>query len=169
MIRHLFIKLSVILALFDASPAMSQDPTDQERLKAAIVYNIIRFSQLRAAKGGEVVLCVLGPRSTVRAFEEYDGRSVPDGRLLVRAVSRLSDTHNGCAIAFLGADMPVPDMNGPPVMVGEADGFAQRGGAVELRRFGRQISFEVNTRAAARQGARFNSRLLALATAVWDR
>jgi len=50
--------------------------------------------------------------------------------------------------------------------VGEAEGFARRGGAIELRKEGDEIHFEINVDAAERAELQVSAQLLKLAVNV---
>ena len=54
----------------------------------------------------------------------------------------------------------------PVLTVGYTDGFAERGGVINLYRDGRRIRFEVNPDAADRAGLRISSQLLRLARII---
>ena len=54
------------------------------------------------------------------------------------------------------------------LLVGETDGFAQRGGAVNFVTSGNSIKFEANAAAASRSGLKLGSQLLKLAIVVED-
>ena len=53
--------------------------------------------------------------------------------------------------------------------VGEAEGFAVKGGIINLTVEGNKVHFEVNRLAADRAGLRISSRLLSLAKIVTER
>ncbi|MFD1788118.1 YfiR family protein [Sphingomonas floccifaciens] len=159
------IALMLSVALSPPAATATTAPNTGE-LKAAIVYNIIRFTRLPPQPSSRLTMCVLANGETARAFEHLDGRGVPDGRLSIRFISRPEEIRSGCAIAFVQGDMPSSALSGATVTIGDVDRFIDRGGMVELRRFGRQIVFEVNNQAAARKGVQFSARLLNLASVV---
>ncbi len=57
-------------------------------------------------------------------------------------------------------------MNSTTLTVGEATGFAQRGGIINLMREENRLRFEVNVTAAAQTRLKISSKLLALAKIV---
>ncbi|WP_294395464.1 YfiR family protein [uncultured Sphingomonas sp.] len=158
--------MAASLAVAIAKPAYA---AEQDQLKAAIVYNIIRFTRFVPPPEGGVSLCVLASGALSQAIATVDGKAVPDGRVQVRIVSHVSELRAGCTIAYIGANLGPPNYDGVPMVIGETADFAERGGAVGLTRFGRQISFELNPKAAAARGVRFSSRLLSLASLVHGR
>lgn len=54
----------------------------------------------------------------------------------------------------------------PVLLVGESEGFAARGGVINLYTEDGRIRFEINRKAAERRGLRLSSRLLRLARLV---
>lgn len=157
--------LYLIVLLFIARSA-PVDAADADELKAAIVYNIVRFARLPPQPSDKLMMCVAANSTTARAFEQLEGKVVPNGRLAIHTVSRPSEFKAGCAIAFVEGDISLVTLTSVSLTISDAVGFAERGGTVELRRFGRQLSFEVNARAGARKGVQFSARLLNLAAAV---
>jgi hypothetical protein len=57
---------------------------------------------------------------------------------------------------------------GPVLLVGESNGFATNGGAINFFSDGNKIRFEINPRAAEAAGLRVSSQLLRVAKIVSD-
>ncbi len=163
--RYRFLLAALPFAMPSAS-ALAGEPDD---LKVAIVYNIIRFTRFAPPHPGRIVMCIWAGQATGRAFVQLDGRSVPDGRLAVRIVTRPSDLKGGCHIAFLQGEAPSVVPDDVRMTIGDVAGFAERGGTVGLRRFGRQVTFEINAQAGSVKGVQFSARLLNLASVVHTR
>ncbi|MBB5985441.1 YfiR family protein [Sphingobium lignivorans] len=161
--------LGIAALALTAIPSSAHAATEPPHLKAAIIYNIIRFVDLRPPSG-RVVLCVPGNEPLADALQVYDGRNVAGGRLEVRVVKRTAWSVD-CRIAYVAPGSAGPAGNAPPpatLLIGEGSDFLDRQGSVAIVSFGRQIGFEVNLTAGARAGAVFSSRLLRLARAVKD-
>lgn len=156
----------ILIALSLIAFSVPATAADSEELKAAIVYNIVRFTRLPPQPSDTLMMCVAANAATVRAFAQLEGKVVPNGRLAIHAVARPSDIKAGCAIAFVEGDISPVTLTSVAMTISDSVGFAERGGTIELRRFGRQISFEINARAGARKGVRFSAGLLNLAAAV---
>ncbi|MCW2367146.1 hypothetical protein M2341_002593 [Sphingobium sp. B7D2B] len=166
---HLLTGPFIALLAFFAACAPARAADEQTELKAAIIYNIIRFVDLRPPRD-RVVLCVSSDEPLAGALQVYEGRNVAGGRLEVRIVKRTTWSVD-CRIAYVGPGTstgPLVTSSPPPLLIGEGSDFLDRQGSVALVNFGRQIGFEVNLKAGARGGAVFSSRLLRLARAVRD-
>ncbi len=79
-----------------------------------------------------------------------------------------------CQVLFVTeserADAVIAAVQGRPVLVvGEAEGFAHRGGAIGFVKDGGTVKFEANPKAAARNGLTVSAKLLRVARTVVDR
>jgi hypothetical protein len=147
----------------------------EHSVKAAFLYNFMRFVEWPAAGGadGPRAVCVAGDDPIVPALQRaLLGKSVA-GRPL--AVHRLEwpPGATSCEILFIPTSaMPEwPRVRAelaerPVLTVGDSPGFVDEGGAVGFFTADNRLRFEVNRGAAARSGLRFSSRLLDLAAAV---
>ncbi|MFK3889915.1 YfiR family protein [Sphingomonas sp. NPDC079357] len=162
--RSFLLTIALAISLL-VTPAHADAAEDQFDLKVAIVFNILRFTRFDVPHGSEVTLCVIGSAPLVRAFEKVDGERLPVGRIVVRRGGRGAEVSGACTIVYFAGDAGYPPSGAQALTIGEAPGFASHG-AVALHQFGRQISFEINTGVAARQGAAFSARLLNLAAGV---
>lgn len=82
---------------------------------------------------------------------------------------------SGCQIVFVGGSerAPVTDLAGrlrgrAVLLVGESEGFAASGGAIEFTIEDGRVRFIINPDAADRAGLKISSKLLALARIVHD-
>jgi hypothetical protein len=149
------------MAMIASSPAAAA-PADGGALKAAIVFNLLRFTSFPGQGGVE--LCVQGNDGAAQALLDLDGRALGSGPLAVRRAA--PGDLAGCQAVYVG-DGP-PPRGAAPIAIGNGRGFADQGGAVALVSFGRQVRFVINPAAAARANVSFSSRLLRLALAVKD-
>lgn len=149
----------------------------KEELKAGFIYNFMQFIEWPensfAEPDGALVLCVYGDCSFDDCLDELQDREVKGRPVRVIHADGLSDIPK-CHMLF------VPKMNEEkvknilsrlpwpaPVTVGEQDGFAEMGGAINL--FigeGKRLGFEVNVQASADSGVKISSRLLRLAVLI---
>lgn len=161
-----------------ALPARAGAPTEYE-VKAAFLFHFAKFvewpSEAFAGPTASLVLGVLGDDPFDGVLERaVDGRRVRERALEVRHFDALpaaveapihilfvaeSEAQHAQAIArrFSGRSV---------LVVGESEGFAERGGAVNFTREGKKVRFEINPQAAEAAGLRLSSRLLSLATIV---
>jgi hypothetical protein len=154
-------RLISALSLIAASAMLPTTATAQnsEGLRAAIVYNILRFAEFRRpADSGRRTLCVAANAYTP-AFGALEGEALPNARLDVRRYAPGASL-NGCDAVYVGDARP-PEVNA--LTIGDSSEFISRGGVVGLVRFGREIRFEIAPAAGNRVGVTFSSRLLRLA------
>lgn len=147
-------------------PAATEDISLEYRVKAAYLYNFVKFVQWpQDAREGPVNICIAGrnPFGTVLA-ETIQDVSV-DGRILKSRVilEPEPDCHvlfvpEGASGAYLRAARGTPTLT-----VGETDDFLNEGGVIAFVNEGRNVRFAISTDAADQARLRVSSRLLQLA------
>lgn len=168
-----------VLALGVAAAVLARADYDEYKVKAAFLLNFARLVEWPAAvgpkQGQALVVCVHGEEaSTADALRALDGVTVEEHPVEVRALDSPSEL-NGCHILFLAdvrnADAPAwiaGSQRRSVLSVGEAPGFAGRGGVINFFVEGKKLRFEINKDAADRSGLKISSRLLRLARLVPD-
>ncbi len=173
----------VVAAAALASPsapgAATPAPPREHEVKAAFLYH---FSQLvewpaGATSAGEpFVIGIVGPDPFGSALDQaLAGKSVRAQPIRLRRF-RTVDGVDAARLHVLfvgGSDAQLHERaldavgRQPVLTVGEADGFAERGGMIGFRitRDGR-VGFDINTRRAEAAGLRMSSQLLKLARIV---
>ena len=177
-VRRLATGVVLLLALLLCLPpryAMAQaEPTEYE-VKAAFLYNFAKFATWPdaafAGPGGFLDLCVLGSNEFGTHLEQLSGQPVEGRTLRVLPISL--DQAAGCHLLFVSrseegrAPAILDQVRGQPVLtVGDHDGFAERGGVINLQVVGDNVRFEINPDAAQQAGIALSSQLLRLATIV---
>lgn len=149
--------------------ALAQDVTATEAaLKARVVHNLVRFTQWPASgsESAPLRLCV-ATRDPVllAAFAAQQGLPVGGYRIEVVPYSPAATDCRALFVHGQAARLPDPSAAGV-LTVGDADGFAARGGMVELVLVNDALRFDVNL--AALRGARvqLSSQVLRLARRV---
>lgn len=141
---------------------------DADALRAAIVFNIIRFVDFPDTAGrSNIILCVFREATNGASLTTLRGQRV--GAQIIAVRSTTDVTTASCDVLYLGeaSAADIARMQGPGILlIGEGAGFIGSGGTVGLVRTGRQIRFEINMRAARRAGVVISSQLLRLASRV---
>jgi hypothetical protein len=159
----------LLVAAVPSAPA-AQEVAKEYRVKAAFLYNFIKFVEWppRAASGS-IVVCVAGrnPFGTVLS-DTVRGETIEGRRIESRVILEPTD---GCHIVFIpegaNAGPYLRAAHGQPVLtVGEAPGFIEQGGLIRFYLDGGTVRFEIHREAADRAGLRISSRLLQLARLV---
>jgi hypothetical protein len=159
------------------SLAAGEAKAGEGRMKAAFIFNFMQFIEWPEnsfrESGGTLVLGIYGDCRFEDCLEQLQNRDVKGHPIQVIRVDRFSDiskchmlfvpTMKKEAVKALLSRLPFP----APVTVGEQDGFAEMGGAINL--FvgeGQRLAFEVNVQAASGSGVKISSRLLRLAVLI---
>jgi hypothetical protein len=169
----------VCCVLMAAPPhAIAQgDNQGEYRVKLAFLYNFAQFVQWPADtfpdSGAPLSICVAGDNPFKGEIEQsLSGRTIGGHPIEVRRLNPEEDPH-ACQMIFVRAS----EMKAAPrilasskgsstLTVGEAKGFAERGGIINLTREENKLRFEVNIDAAAQTRLKISSKLLALAKIV---
>jgi len=158
-------------------PCAAQTATEHEyALKAGVLYHIIEYVEW---PGGSISnttsiiqIGLLGEIPFAEALEVLNGKTV-QGRKIV--VKRISDSQEAasCQVLFIGASekprstqIVNESKNQPVLTVGEVEGFAEKGGMVNLVVGPNRIVMEINRQVASQAKLAFSSQLLKLAKLV---
>lgn len=145
-------------------------------IKAAFLYNLVKFVEWPAQPNAPITVCVLGKGSLEATLQQVVEGKQMDGRpLLVRHIGKTAEV-KGCQVAFI-ADSEVerlPDIllalkDSRVLTVSDIDGFANQGGMIYLLVDNKKVHFEVNTDSLSRARVKISARFLQLATVVRDR
>ena len=176
--RALICTFVVIFVLAFLSPARAQNETSGEyRVKLAFLYNFAQFVQWPADSFRDsrapFTICVAGDDPFLGEIgQSLQGRSVGGHPIELRRLRPQEDPHT-CHMVFLraaetktAAKIFAKSRGSSTLTVGEATGFATRGGMINLTRVQNKLCFEVNIDAAAGTRLKISSKLLALAKIV---
>jgi len=180
--RRVCVAVAMLLALaFTSTPhqAAASNPqrASSRDVKAVFLVNFLSFAEWPAAKLGQpparLVIAILGDPSFAEVVQKAAEGHVVNGRpITVQAVDApeqamdahlvfiaSSQTRRLAAVLRALADATV-------LTVGDTDGFAQEGVAINLYTFDNRVRIEVNSTAAARAGVHLNANLMRLARIV---
>lgn len=172
-LASILLALSTLLAAVPASPA----PVDEYAVKAAFLYNFAKFVEWPdSAFAGHPEthrFCVYGSDLFAPAVLQELEKKVVQGRRVVILHPTQPQDLAACQIVFLrrGEDARLPEVLSavgklPVLLVGEEEGFAQRGGMINFVVEQEHVRFEINRRTAAAAGLEVSSRLLGLARVI---
>ena len=171
--------LIVWLMLLSGPSVIWAQPDDdvEYEVKLAFLYHFAQFviwpADAFRGPGAPLAICIAGP-DPFRPDTERDlrGRSVRGHPVEIRRLEQADDPR-ACQIIFirasekkrLGAVLTALGKSST-LSVGEAEGFAQMGGMINLVPEAQTLHFEINLEAAARSRLQMSSRLLSLAKIV---
>lgn len=148
------------------------DPTREDLLRVAMIYNIARF--VRWPQGEEpvqpVVFCVSSTARIARSYRRLEGKKIRLRPTKVRLIPEGERSFAGCAVAHFAEDghLSIVDAMIDPftLTIGESPGFASMGGVVEFVRVGKQQRFSINVAASRKADLKISSRLIDLAVRI---
>lgn len=144
------------------------------RVKAAFLFNFIKFAEWPPADSDTIALCVLGENPFGESLDILKGKSAGGQRISVRYASSTQNV-KGCHLLFIAASEKdhlsqiLKVLDGLPLLtVGDTEGFARKGVMINMYIEDERVHFEVNLNAVKRSGVRLDSRLLKLARIVQE-
>jgi hypothetical protein len=151
-------------------------PTEYQ-VKAAFLYNFARFvewpPEAQRDPGAPFLIAVLGHDPFGAVLDEtVAGKTVAGRPIKVRRVPRVEDARDAQIVFVSPSERPnlatiLKALDRPGVLtVGDTDGFAMRGGAINFTVQARKVRFEINPVVAEQAGLKMSSQLLKLATLV---
>lgn len=150
-----------------------QSATD-EQVRAAFLYQLAQFVTWPEQKDrAPIQFCVLGNGGFAELLDSVlKGKTIREHALSVRKVDSL-DQFSGCQVAFLALEKRkhLQDAlarwgHSQVLVVGEAEGFTEMGGMVNLRIADGRVTIEINLNAARKAGLDIRSQLLQVARIV---
>ena len=171
------LRISLVLLWLLAPLARADSESD---VKAAYLVNFAKLVEWPAAAfaggKGALIIGVVGRGGAGDDLARTISGASANGRSI--EVRRVSAGDAGalaaCQVLFVTeserADAVIAAVQGRPVLVvGEAEGFAGRGGAIGFVKDGGTVKFEANPKAAARNGLTVSAKLLRVARSVVER
>jgi len=173
--------MSVVLAIGAlAAPLCAQAPADEAQVKAAFVYNFLKFVEWPpesfTGPGDSLIIGIVGKGSTAMAAEVLlEGKHVSNRAIAVRRLGE-DEPVSGVHAVFIGESdgthvQRILDATASAsiLSIGEGKHFAHQGGVIGLRVESSKVRFEINTDAADSARLRISSKLLALARVITTR
>ena len=157
------------MILASALPAAAQDVPLEYRVKAAYLYNFLKYIEWPEGTPAPFTICVAGRNP----FGEVLADTVRGERVAGRAVvTRVVNESDGCHIMFVPrGTAAAPYIRGAhgTLTVGESPDFLAQGGTILFVQEGGSVRFQIDDEAAMRAGLRISSRLLRLSRASGTR
>jgi hypothetical protein len=171
---------ALLLSAAAATTVWAQtDPLGEYQIKAAFLLNFAKFIEWPANhvldEKTPVVVCIFRFDPYGGVLDEIvRGKKINNRDVVVRRVSELPDL-KACQVVFLSSreDHLLPEaltylQGSSALVVGESDGFAERGGGIQFYLENNRLRFAVNVDALQRAQLNVSSKLLALARIVHD-
>ncbi len=158
------------------APAAAQSGAREDQVKAAFVYNFIKFvewpPEIWGAADTPIKLCVSEGGALNGALAALRGKMARNRLIQVLQGLKKPD-RSGCHVLFVGPDdrhalskISRGTIGRGLLTVSDIDGFAERGGVIGLFVSEGRVRFAINAGAAHRSGLRVSSQLLKLGRIV---
>lgn len=157
--------------LLGLAGAGGAQPTGEQSLKVAFVFNFITFTQWPHSRE-TLLFCTQGAQPLDWQFAQFKGQSV-NGRTLDVRHNVPSGEWHACDVLFLSkSDAAVADSvqrilgNRPTLTIADLPDYVQNGGMIALRVEGKRLRFDVNLAAVQRAGLVLSGQMVKLAGKV---
>ena len=158
--------------VFFAPMGGAQEIGGEYQRKAIFIVKLARYVEWPKEKmeaGAPLVIGVYGTDNASEQIREVVGRQKIGGREVVVKVCATVQEVIGCHILFVSGseEARLSSVLGkvrwePVLTVGECDSFLKKGGIINLRSTGREVTMEINERNARRSDLRLSPQLLNL-------
>ena len=167
MTRRLLLIALVIGAV--RSAPFAQEVANEYRVKAAYLYNFVKYVEWPDTSKRRILICVAGHNPFGTLLDSMVRNERVHGVPLVTEV--IIEARTDCDVLFTPSKANIPAyLRGvaglPTLTVGETPGFVEQGGMIRFYPEGVNVRFEINPVAATRVNLKISSRLLQLAKIV---
>jgi hypothetical protein len=169
--RLKFLAIAIVLLARGGMEAQSSTATPSEyQVKAAFLYNFVKFVEWPSLPAAEVGICVIGKDPFGESLDRVvEGKSLDGRRFAVRRIVEIADAR-GCHVLFVGrseskraAEIAAAARGLGALTVSDIEGFAGHGGMIALLVADHRVRFQINAANAAGAGLKISSKLLQLA------
>jgi len=168
------ITLIASLLLVSTCTAIGSQPTTDVQLKAAFVYNFIKFVEWPADTfpntNSPITIGVLGDDSFANTLSATVKDKTVGGRKIAIKQSMKARDIEGCQLVYIGSNneshlsKTIEDIgNHHTLTVSDIEGFARRGGIIGFTDENDKLAIEINLRKAKESDLKISSKLLKLA------
>jgi len=168
--------LLLLVATALVAAVASAGPRGEYEVKAAFLVNfasLVEWPEDAFGEDGDLKVGIFGEEAVVDEIRSLlDGRRVGSRLVRARHLDSLQELPGLHMVYVTGSASPDVEevhraLGGASVLlIGESDGFARRGGAINFYTEKSRIRFEVNPEAVKSAGLRVSSRLLSVAKVV---
>lgn len=172
--------LAALLSLAAANTTWAQaSPSVEYQVKAAFLFNFAKFVEWPSgafqSEKAPIVLCVFRHDPFGSALDDIvRGKTINNREVLARRITELQDLKS-CQLVFVSDrdDQRLSEILNSlkgvsALVVGESDGFAERGGGIQFFLEDNKLRFAVNVDVLQRVRLTVSSKLLTLARIVHD-
>jgi hypothetical protein len=172
--------LALLLTAMSASRASAREPASEESVKAAILFNLVRFVEWPVSAvpdpSAPRIVAIFGQDALQKRMVEMVTSEGLSSRIIVLEIgdlSRLEDCRDNIEVLYIARSahnlMPqILDLLGarPVLTVGDDEGFVMQDGMINFMRQNDRIRFDINLDQAEKSRLKMSSRLFGLARVI---
>ena len=166
-----------LMCLFLCAAAAQVQHADEDRVKAAYLYNFVKFVEWPAASFSRTddptVICFIGDERLAEILQQTVRGKQPKGRPVETREVSGEQEFKSCHILLITSRDKARILqilrcvqSTSVLTVGQSDEFTRLGGMINLVRNDTSIELEINPKAAEAAGLKISSRLLAVSRVV---
>jgi hypothetical protein len=177
----LVLSLFMVFTLYGVSAAALSSKAEKAKyseykIKAAYLYNFAKFvewpAEVLADPSLPLSICIIGKDPFGKAIDTIKNKTIKGRKLLIRRFTSIDDLKD-CHVIFISPSEKknlarilekIKDMH--MLTVSDIDGFAERGGMINLNKVKNKIRLEINIDAAQYAGLKVSSKLLKIAKII---
>lgn len=170
----------LVCGLAWGSPPARADDNKEYLVKAAFLYNFVKFVEWPDAKAisqqSSIDICVVGDSPLMRTGNVFKAASTAKLNLSLVEERNVKNVPGHCHIAFISRSLEgkrsevLAGLKGQPVLtVSDMDDFAENGGMIGFVMSDNKVKVAVNKKAVTDAGMRVDAQLLEIALKVIDR
>jgi hypothetical protein len=164
--------LFIVLICYGSVNAMAQLREAEANLKAAFIYNFIKYIDWSTPADASFIIGVIGPSPVHKSLQEIAKDESIDGKKIIVLHFNSPEDITGCNILFISANSPyslssiLSMVSKGTLTISEEPGYATRGTAFNFVLVKDKLKFEANLAAIDAAGLKASSQLLKLALIV---
>ncbi len=169
--RAFFVFLAILFFGGFVIPVSSAN-NQEYSIKAAFIYNFIKFVEWPKDDCPELCLCIYGKDPFGKVIDSLEGKVVKGKIIRVLRIPENAPLSH-CDVLFLSAEEKDHQekvlslcSESPTLTIGETKDFLEQGGIIKFILLNNKIRFEINATQAKRIGLKLSSKLLRLAKKV---
>ena len=170
-VRPLFVLLLLAAGRASAAQTGNLDIGREDQLKAAYLFNFVKFVEWPVAARGPIRICFIGAQGVHASLAASTAGKTIGERSIATRVLQVAESRLGCDVIYLDAafdpSVLMRDAAAQTALtVSEAQDFTRRGGIIRLFKHDNRLRFDINLDNARRAGLKISSNLLKLASRV---
>lgn len=170
--RRIALGLWIAVASLNASRlASAQEGYSEYSVKAAFLFNFLKFTRFPEPAGSDLILCIAVPDDIVRHFQSLNGKTLDNRILHVLPVTPLQFDYR-CSVVFVArgyteaAREQLSTVRRGVLTIGESPAFLGSGGIINFFVEDGKVRFEIDLEHARAAQIELSSKLLQLGKVI---